>query len=184
MRGSRRRASASIENPNVCRAAADQAERHAPRAKRNRGGDAVGAVPMARAGRPAAIASTTPFSVATSGVIVSSRAKNAGDSAFTSTWAGSASVSHISARGRRRGVISGEGAVLEQQPHDRLAEHDQPERCRQRQANREFEAARFRMRNGGAIRTPAPRASIPGSAPVPMATPTMPSGSSTSRLAK
>ena len=48
--------------------------------------------------KAAAIASTTPFSAATSGVIVSSRAKNAGDSAFTSTCAGSASVSHISAR--------------------------------------------------------------------------------------
>ena len=41
-------------------------------------------------------------------------------------------------RGRLR-FGRGEGAVLEQQPHDRLAEHDQSERCRQRQSDREFQ---------------------------------------------
>ena len=48
--------------------------------------------------KAAAIARSMPFSAAASGVIVSSRAKNAGDKAFTNTCAGSASVSHISAR--------------------------------------------------------------------------------------
>ena len=100
-------------------------------------------------------------------MIVSSRAKNAGDSAFTSTCAGSASVSHISARAVAAVSSAGEGAVLEQQPHDRLAQHDQAERCRQRQADREFEAARFRMRDRRRGSSPRTARVIPGSAPCP-----------------
>jgi hypothetical protein len=43
----------------------------------------------------------------------------------------------------RRGVGCGEGAVFEQHPHDRFTQRDQSECRRQREANGEFEAARF-----------------------------------------
>ncbi len=75
----------------MSRRRADQRQRGAPCPERNRRGDAVGAEPRPNtSGR--AIATATPASVANSGVVVSSRAKNAGDSTLTSTWAGSPSA--------------------------------------------------------------------------------------------
>ena len=132
MRGRRRRAVGVDRKPERCRALRGSGQRAAPGPERDGGGDAARRRTMAEQdGR--AIATASPFSVATSGVSVSSRAKNAGDSAFTSTCAGSAERQpHQRARGGR-GVGGGERAVFEQQPHDRLAEHDQAERRRQRQ---------------------------------------------------
>ena len=98
-----------------------------------------------------AIATANPLSVANSGVVVSPRAKKAGDSALTSTWAGRPSASNASACAVTAVSLSGKRAVLEQRPHDRFAQHDQSERCGQSQANREFERAGF-CRAGEACR--------------------------------
>ena len=81
------------------------------------------------------------------------------------------------------GIGGGEGAVLEQHPHHGLAQHDQSERRRQRQPDREFEAARFGLATAPSSPPRSARASS-GTSTVPMATPTMPSGSSIRRLAK
>ena len=123
-----------------------------------------------------------PFGAASSGVRVSSRAKNAGASALNSTWRAGQRKPHQRARGRG-GVGRGERAMLEQHPHDRLGEHEQPERRRQREPGRELQRARLRMRDRVAIvATHGARQS--GTSTVPMATPTRPSGSSIRRLAK
>ena len=66
-----------------------------------------------------------------------------------------------------RGIGCGEGAVLEQHPHDRLAQHDQAERRRQRQPDRKFERRAIRHARSHAYRRRAPRASFRESAPCP-----------------
>ena len=99
--------------------------------------------------------------------IVSSRAKKAGDMRLCQHMRGQAEREPDQRLRGRGGVGRREGAMLEQQPHDRLAQHDQAERRGQRQPDRKLERARFRMRDDGLCRRPAARASARGSAPFP-----------------
>ncbi len=66
-----------------------------------------------------------------------------------------------------RAVVRAEGAMLEQQPHDRFGQHDQAERRGQRQPGRKFQrrAIPHAPRRHG--RRYAPRASAPAPAPCP-----------------
>ena len=126
-----------------------------------------------------------PFSVANSGVSVSWRAKNAGDSALTRTCAGRPSASHISVCA----VAALSDAVNAPCSNSirtiGLAEHDQAERCRQeRGPTASSSAARLRARDEPADPRRAAARVSSGTSTVPMATPTMPSGSSIRRLAK
>ena len=129
------------------------------------------------------IATASPFSVANSGVRGVVAREERRRQRLDQHMGGQAEREpHQRLRGRR-GIGGGERAVLEQQPHDRLAQHDQSERRRQRQPDREFEAARFGMRHRARSSPRSARVSS-GTSTVPMATPTMPSGSSIRRLAK
>ena len=88
-----------------------------------------------------------------SGVNVSSRAKNAGDSALTSTCAGRPSASQLSACAVAALSLAVNAPCSNSTRTIGSAEHDQAERRRQRQSDGEFEAAQFRMRNGSSIIT-------------------------------
>src|SRR5436190_310776 len=121
MRGSRRLASASIENPNVSapRRIRLNAMLHAPTAI----AAAMPSVPYQWLSRKAAaIASTTPFNAATSGGIVSSRAKNAGDAERQFDQA----VGKVEPRHRRR----------RRRGDDRAGHHQQLRRARCHHAGR------------------------------------------------
>ena len=96
MRGNLRRATASMENPNVV------APRHPSTAAQNQApSEMLPATPVTPKVcpkvRPQSTATNIPEIVAISGVLVSSRAKKAGDSTFTRTCAGRPSASIDSA---------------------------------------------------------------------------------------
>ncbi len=163
MRGSRRRAAASIENPNStapCRIKVT-ALLHAPARcrRRCRRRHRHGRAPAPGRSRPQ-IPSTSPIS----GVNVSSRAKKDGDSALTSTWAGRASASHISAC-----AVAAVSAAVKAPCSNSIRtmgsrEHDQSQRRRQCQADGKFERARLRHARPRCGRRRAPRASVPAPA--------------------
>ena len=102
-------------------AAPDQGERVAPCPERDRGGDAAGAEEVTEQRRRARPRPQSPSASRTAASSCLSRAKKAGDSALISTCAGRPSASQHQRMRGRRGIGSGERAVLEQQPHDRLA---------------------------------------------------------------
>ena len=96
MRGSRRRAALSSEKSEGHAAVPDQGKGVAPGAAGDAGRDAAGAEKMAEQ-HGEHDGDDDAFQRRSSGAIVSSRAKKAGDSAFTSTCAGRPSASQISA---------------------------------------------------------------------------------------
>ena len=166
MRGSRRRAAASIEKPNVSAPLrirvsallqAPSAMRRRCRWRRTSG----------RAGQASTIATTKPFSVATSGVMRVLARKEGRRQRLDQHMGGQAERQPHQRMRRRRGVGRGEGAVLEQQPHDRFAQHDQAERRRQRQPDREFERRAIPHAQRRRGRRCARRASAPAPAPCP-----------------
>ena len=165
MRGSRWHAAASIENPKVVAPPRIRESALAPGAERDGGGDAGSAEPMAEQ-ESRGDRDRDALQRRQSGVIVSSRAKNAGDSALTSTCAGRPSASQVRACAVGSGVAGGKGAVLEQHPHDRLAEHDQPS-----VAGNASPTASSRPRDSACATAArsrrAPRVSFPESAPCP-----------------
>ena len=181
---SRRRAPASIAKPNRRGAAADQQRPHCSRPP----SATAAATPLAPNRRPSGSAATSATPSADQRGAQRRRGVFAGEERRRQRL-----HQHLRRQAERqqrqrlrgrRGVGGAERAVLEQQLHDRLAQHDQPERRRQRQRRAPVPA----LRGGSA---PAPPRSSPrtardnsGTSTAPIATPTMPSGSSISRLAK
>ena len=137
-----------------------------------------------RAGVSSSEAATlTPSAMAATrtGVAVSSRAKKPGASTFASTWAGRPSASAASTCAVASDAAGLEGATLEQDGDDRLGQQGQPHRGGQAEQQPELQRA---VEHVAARPSPwrAVRLSA-GSRAVPSATPTMPSGSCTSRSA-
>ena len=150
IRGSRRRAAASTTSPNVavpCRIKAS-ALLHAPSAM-------LAAIPSAPNNRPNSSAET--IATAKSG---QRREQRRAGVLAREEGRRQCLDQHVSGQRERqphqrlrggRGVDGGERAVLEQRAHDRFAQHDQAQRRRQREPNRELEPARTCLDHRGGI---------------------------------
>ena len=167
MRGSRRRAAASIEKPKRRRAAPDQRQRAAPGAERDAGGDAAGAEHTAEHEAPQRsrprIPSASPIAAS-----AYPRAQR--------TPATAPSPAHARA-GRAPASISACAVPSVSAAVNRPCSNSirtigslstiSPERRRQRQPDREFQPARFRMRHRMRGRRRAARGSVPAPARCP-----------------
>ena len=135
--------------------------------------------PCVRNSRTAATADTaSPASAVSIGVRVSSCANDTDASTFSSAWPGMPSAIAATRAGDRRGVARAEGAALEQSRDDRLGQQRQPDRRRQREAERDLEGARLRRRRDAARSSARTCAAMAGVITEAMATDTTPSGSS------
>ena len=167
MRGRRCRAAASIEKPNVAAPArsSDSALLQAPSVMA--AAMPSGAEQMAEQEGARGREHKCPSAPRPAASWCSRARKTPATSALNSTCAGRPSASHISsARGRGR-IGCGERAMLEQHLHDRLAEHEQPERRRQRQPDRKFERRATRHARSPCDPRRARRATVPAPAPCP-----------------